>query len=170
MDWSGLHTFILIGCLKLIEAEWRIYASIGSDNGILLVGPLGTNFSELLIEIHTFSFTKCIWKCRLRNSDHFVSASILLWILLHGSKRSISTKAPFLNFSVTGNCDMAKYKLDTLNHVHICQVSLQLSCVDTCQIWMWYDTGNEYFDPSENCENNGTQNIGLVTRPWAPFY
>ena len=47
--------------------------SIGSDNSlspgrrqaiiwtnawILLIGPLGTNFNETLIEIHTFSFTK----------------------------------------------------------------------------------------------------------------
>ena len=46
---------------------------IGSDNGllpgrrqaiiwinsaILLIGPLGTNLSEILIEIHAFSFTK----------------------------------------------------------------------------------------------------------------
>ena len=62
---------------KLIEAEWRIYASvltiIASDNGlspgwhqaiiwtsagILLIGPLGTNFSEIWIEIITFSFKK----------------------------------------------------------------------------------------------------------------
>ena len=60
-------------CLYLFsEAEWRIYASvtytiIGSNNGlspgrrraiilanvgILLIGPLGTNFSEILIETH----------------------------------------------------------------------------------------------------------------------
>ena len=47
--------------------------NIGSDNGllpgwhqaitwtnvgILLIGPLGTNFSEMFIEIHTFSFKK----------------------------------------------------------------------------------------------------------------
>ena len=62
--------------VKLIEAEWRIYASvnftiISSDNGlsldrcqaiiwpnagILLIGPSGTNFSE--IEIQRFSFRK----------------------------------------------------------------------------------------------------------------
>ena len=65
----------------LIEAEWRIYTHIyvsnltiiGSDNGlspgrrqaiiwtnagILLIGPLGTNFSEILIEIQSFSFKK----------------------------------------------------------------------------------------------------------------
>ena len=61
---------------NLIEAEWRIYASvnytnIGSDNGLspdrrqaiiwtntgkLLIGSWGTNFSEILIEILTFSF------------------------------------------------------------------------------------------------------------------
>ena len=59
-----------------IEAEWRICASVNwttidSDNGlspvrrqtiiwtsagILLIRPLGTNLSEILIEIHTFSF------------------------------------------------------------------------------------------------------------------
>ena len=60
----------------LTEAEWRIYA-IDSDNGlspgrrqaiiwpnagILLIGPLGTYFSEILIEIHTFSFKKMYLK------------------------------------------------------------------------------------------------------------
>ena len=63
---------------KLSEAEWCIYASvnytiIGSDNGsspgrrraiiwtndgLLLTGPLGANFSDSLIAIHTFSFRK----------------------------------------------------------------------------------------------------------------
>ena len=33
-------------------------AIIWTDAGILLIGPLGTNFSEILIEIHTFSFKK----------------------------------------------------------------------------------------------------------------
>ena len=62
----------------LILAKWLIYASvtyaiIGSDNGllpgrhqpiiwtnagILLIGPLGRNFSEMLFEIYTFSFEK----------------------------------------------------------------------------------------------------------------
>ena len=57
------------------EAEWRIYKQtiIGSDNGlspgrckviiwtnagILLIGPLGTNFSEILIGIQAFLFKK----------------------------------------------------------------------------------------------------------------
>ena len=33
-------------------------AIIWTNAGILLIGPLETNFSEILIEIHTFSFKK----------------------------------------------------------------------------------------------------------------
>ena len=36
----------------------RRQAIIWTNAGILLIRPLGTNFSELLIEIHTFSFKK----------------------------------------------------------------------------------------------------------------
>ena len=64
---------------------------IGSDNGlsprqrqaiiwtntlILLIGPLGAKFSEILIEIVRVSFKKCVWKGRVRNGGHFVSASM----------------------------------------------------------------------------------------------
>ena len=35
------------------------------------IGPLRTNFSEILIEKQTFHSWKCIWKCRLRNGGHF---------------------------------------------------------------------------------------------------
>ena len=34
----------------------RRQAIIFTNDGILLIGPLGTNFSEILIEIQTFSF------------------------------------------------------------------------------------------------------------------
>ena len=44
---------------------------------------------------------------------------------------------------------LQKYKLDTFNHVHICQVSPQLSCADTCQIWTGYHSGNHCFHHSE---------------------
>ena len=36
----------------------RLQAIISTNAGILLIGPSGTIFSENLIEIHTFSFTK----------------------------------------------------------------------------------------------------------------
>ena len=39
-------------------ASGRRQALIWTNVGILLIGPLGTNFSEILIKIHTFSFKK----------------------------------------------------------------------------------------------------------------
>ena len=36
----------------------RRQAIIWTNAGIMLIGPLGTNFSEILIEIYTFSFRK----------------------------------------------------------------------------------------------------------------
>ena len=54
----------------------RHQAIIWTNAGILLIGPLGTNFSELLIEIHTFSLKKMHLKSRLENGSHFVSASM----------------------------------------------------------------------------------------------
>ena len=40
----------------------RLEAIVWTNAGILLIGPLGTNFSEILIEIHTFSFKKIHFK------------------------------------------------------------------------------------------------------------
>ena len=40
---------------------WR-QAIIWTNAGILLIGPLGTNFNEILSEIHTFSFKKMCLK------------------------------------------------------------------------------------------------------------
>ena len=71
---------------------------IGSDNGllpdqrqvimwtsagILLIGPLGTNFREIVhqnqnwyIFIQENAFENVIWKCWLENNSHFISASM----------------------------------------------------------------------------------------------
>ena len=37
---------------------------------VLLIGPLGTNFSDILIGIQHFHSRKSIWKCRLRDGVH----------------------------------------------------------------------------------------------------
>ena len=56
-------THICVGKLTIIGSDnglspaWR-QAIIWTNAGILLIGPLGTNFSEILIRIQTFSFTK----------------------------------------------------------------------------------------------------------------
>ena len=51
-------------------------AIIWTNAGILLIRPLGTNFSEIWIEMRTFSLKKIHWKCRWRNVVHFFSASM----------------------------------------------------------------------------------------------
>ena len=59
----GRVTHICVGNLTIIGSDnglssgWG-QAIIWTNAGILLVGPLGTNFSEILIRIHKFSFTK----------------------------------------------------------------------------------------------------------------
>ena len=40
----------------------RHQAIIWTNAGILLIGPIGTNFNEILIEIHTFSFKEIHFK------------------------------------------------------------------------------------------------------------
>ena len=59
----GRVTHICVGKLVIIVSDnglspVRRQAIIWTNAGILLIGPLGTNFSEILIEIHTFSFKK----------------------------------------------------------------------------------------------------------------
>ena len=52
----------------------RRQASIWTNAGILLIGPLGTNFSGILIEISTFHSRKYIENCRLDNVGWIFSA------------------------------------------------------------------------------------------------
>ena len=59
----GRVTHICVGNLTIIGSDnglspgWR-QAITWTNVGILLIGRLGTNISEMLIEIHTFSFKK----------------------------------------------------------------------------------------------------------------
>ena len=76
--YAGLHcalthwgrvTHICVGKLSIIGSDNglspnRCQAIILTNAGILFIGTLGTNFSEISIEIYTFSW-KFIWKCRL---------------------------------------------------------------------------------------------------------
>ena len=56
--------------------------------------------------------------------------------------------APLAKFSI-----LLKYLSDYLHQIHIWQVSPQLSCGDTCQIWTWYSIGNQCCDNGEKSGN-----------------
>ena len=77
----GRATYICVGKLTIIGSDnglspERRQAIIWTNAGILLTGPLGTNFSEYLIGIQTFFFKKMqlkMWSAKWRP---FVSASM----------------------------------------------------------------------------------------------
>ena len=59
----GRVMHICVGNLTIIGSDnglspGRRQATTWTNVGILFIGPLGTNFSEMLIEIHTFLFKK----------------------------------------------------------------------------------------------------------------
>ena len=77
----GRVTHICVGKLTIIGSDnglspERRQAIIWTNAGILLIGPLRTNFSEILIEIQTFSFKKMHLKMSSAKWRPFVSASM----------------------------------------------------------------------------------------------
>ena len=78
----GRVTHICVSKLTIIGSDnglspGRRQAIIWTNAGILSIGPLGTNFSEILIEILTFSFKKMHLKMSSGKWRPFVSASIV---------------------------------------------------------------------------------------------
>ena len=64
---------------------------------------------------------------------------------------------------------LAKFSIswESLNHIHIWQVSPQLCCSDICQIWMWHSIGNQPFHNEQKLKEKKTDwiEIGWVTPP-----
>ena len=68
-----LSTLTIIGPYNGLLPD-QCQTIIWTNAGILLIKTLGTSFSEILSKIQIFHWRKCIWKCRLQNHAHFVSA------------------------------------------------------------------------------------------------
>ena len=85
------------------------------------------------------------FQCSLAWDVLFVCKNKFLSIYLGwGLLKLRSLISPWAKFSI-----LQKYLLYSLNHIHIWQMSPQLSCGDTCQIWTRYSIVNVCFD------NNG---------------
>ena len=74
-------THICVCKLNIIGSEnglspGRRQAIIWTNAEILSIGPLGTNLSEILVEIYVFSFKKMYLKLSSGNGGHFVLASM----------------------------------------------------------------------------------------------
>ena len=62
----GRVTHICVGNLTIVDSDYglspdRHQAIIWTKAGLLLIGPFGTNVSEIFVEIITFSFKKMRW-------------------------------------------------------------------------------------------------------------
>ena len=84
-------THICVGKLTIIGSDnglspGRCQAIIWTNAGILLIRPLGTNFNEILIEIHTFSFKKMHLKM---SSAKWRPFCLGLNVLMHWSVRDV---------------------------------------------------------------------------------
>ena len=79
-DW-GQVTHLCVSHLTIIGSDnglspGRRQAIIWINDGILLIAPLGTKFSEILSKCIYFHPRRCICKCRLRNVGPFFSVSM----------------------------------------------------------------------------------------------
>ena len=77
----GRLTYLCVSKLTTIGSDNglspdRRQAIIWTNAGIWLIGPIGTNFNEIFIETHTFSFTKILLKMSSGKWRSFCSASM----------------------------------------------------------------------------------------------
>ena len=80
----GRVTHICVGRLTIIA---RRQAIIWTNAEILLIGPLGTNFSEILIGIQTFPFTKMHLKMSsVKWCPFCLGLNVLTWARVKGQK------------------------------------------------------------------------------------
>ena len=79
--WWIFHLSLFLRIQLTITQPGQRQAIICTNAGILLIWPLGTNFSEILIKIHAFLFKKMHLKMPSAKCSHFVSAS-MCWVIV----------------------------------------------------------------------------------------
>ena len=129
-SWPGSVCYLW---LSRFQARWRDITYITSS-------LIGLDLAQRWIENGPFTiiFIYKNWKCLWVHNFlwFFRSESQWFWLLKYPSLIS-----PLGIFPVWQKCF-----LYPLNHILTWQVSLQLSCRDTCQIWMWYSIDNQCFE------------------------
>ena len=119
----GRLTHVCVSKLTIICSDnglspGRRQAIIWTNDGILLIRHLGTNFSEIFSEIHTFSFKKMHFKTSSAKWRRFCLGLNDLTDQGWGLLELRLLIYPSAKFSI-----LQKYLLDSLNHIHIWQVS-----------------------------------------------
>ena len=73
---SMVSKLIIFGSDNGLLPGWR-QVIICTNAGILLIGPLRTKLSEILIEIHTFSFKKMHFKMSGKWQPFYLSLDVM---------------------------------------------------------------------------------------------
>ena len=105
---------------------------------------------------HVFGLLHRNWSDGMIVHTHVLCSLTLIWWLLVQEAvvqgwGLLSRFPPFRYFPHFST--VSKHTLDIEYHVYIWQLSPQLSCVDTCQIWKWFKESNRYFWKIENFAN-----------------
>ena len=120
----GRVTHICVGNLTIIGPDnglspGRHQAIIWTNAGILLIGPLGTNFSEMLIEILTFSFKKMCLKVSSAKWQPFcLGLNVLSSPVTTGQSHNTDVTPPF---SLTPHWFYPQVKGTHLRHKYLSQ-------------------------------------------------
>ena len=97
----------IIGSDNGLSPWWR-QAIIWTNAGILLIWPLATNFNEILIGIHTFSFKKMHLKMSSVEWRPFCLGLNVLK-LLHGLE--IKSAGPFQMLEISAKSELSTFSL-----------------------------------------------------------
>ena len=134
----GRMTHICFGNLTIIGSDnglspGRQKAIIWTNDGILLIGPLGTNFSEILVELYIFSLKKMHLK------------------LLSGNWRPFCLGLNVLTKALLSTGDLVTVSSDTLNWA-ACNRDHWLTGLPSVEAWgqVWfnripYSWANQYY-------------------------
>ena len=112
----GRVTHICVSKLAIIGSNnglspGRRQAIIWTNDGTLLIGPLGTHFSEILIEIHAFSFKKMHLKMSSGKwRPFFLGLNVLKCLLIDGL--CLSTLFPSHSIQFDDKQRMAGFRRD----------------------------------------------------------
>ena len=92
-----------------------------------------------------FQISKILWQWRRWKDHRMHNTGCHITMLGWGLLSQFPPFRYFPNFS-----SLSKHTLTVKYRIYIWQVSPQLSCGDTCQIWMWFVESNMYFCEIEN--------------------
>ena len=96
-----INKLTIIGSDNGLSPDWH-QAIIWTNADLLLIGPLGTNISEILIEILTFSFKKMHMKASSAKRRPFcLGLNVLTRDVIIASSNCLSTFSPVLKTNVT---------------------------------------------------------------------